>query len=77
MGVERVRRQFIASLDELGVTLIPAAGEKFDPALHEAVATIPVEDPELDGAVMEEQLQGYRSGDRVLRHARVTVGKVQ
>ncbi|MBQ9566187.1 MAG: nucleotide exchange factor GrpE, partial [Synergistaceae bacterium] len=45
---------------------------------HEAVGTVPAESPEQDGAVMGEQLRGYRTKEgRVLRAARVTVGKAE
>ncbi len=74
-GVEMVRRQFIGVLETLGVSTIKAEGEKFDPALHDAAGTQKVDDPELDGKVTSEILKGYRTKDRVLRPAQVTVGK--
>ena len=74
-GVEMVRRQFIGVLETLGVSVIKAEGEKFDPALHDAAGTEKVDDPELDGVVTAEILKGYRTKDRVLRPAQVTVGK--
>ena len=76
-GVKMVSRQFLSVLDEMGVSAIPAKGERFDPALHEAVGAVPVEDAEEDGAVVDEQLRGYRTKDRVLRPARVLVGKAE
>ena len=74
-GVEMVQRQFINALENLGVNAIKAQGEKFDPALHDAAGTEEVDDPELDGKVITERLKGYRTKDRVLRPAQVTVGK--
>ena len=74
-GVEMVHRQFINSLENLGVSEIKAQGEIFDPSLHNATATEQVEDPELDGKVINEILKGWRTKDRVLRPAQVTVGK--
>ena len=74
-GVEMVQRQFVSVLEGLGVNVIKAAGEKFDPALHDAAGTEKVDDPELDGKVITERLKGYRTKDRVLRPAQVTVGK--
>ena len=76
-GVKMVSRQFLSVLDEMGVSAIPAKGERFDPALHEAIGAVPVEDAEEDGAVVDEQLRGYRTKDRVLRPARVLVGKAE
>ena len=74
-GVDMVRRQFVGVLETLGVSIIKAEGEKFDPALHDASGTEKVDDPELDGKVINERLKGYRTKDRVLRPAQVTVGK--
>ena len=76
-GVEMVQRQFVGVLETLGVNIIKAEGEKFDPALHDAAGTQQVEDPELDGKVITERLKGYRTKDRVLRPAQVIVGKAQ
>ena len=76
-GVEMVQRQFLGVLEGLGVSVIKAEGEKFDPALHDATGTEPVEDPELDGKVITVILGGYRTKDRVLRPAQVTVGKLK
>ena len=75
VGVGMVRRQFLSTLEELGVRIIPTEGASFDPALHDAVETVPVEDPELDGRILEEVTRGYRTDERVLRASRVTVGK--
>ena len=74
-GVEMVQRQFVGVLDTLGVSIIKAQGENFDPMLHDAAGTEHVDDPELDGKVITERLKGYRTKDRVLRPAQVTVGK--
>ena len=76
-GVEMVQRQFLGVLDGLGVSVIKAEGEKFDPAIHDATGTEPVEKPELDGKVITVILDGYRTKERVLRPAQVTVGKLK
>ena len=76
-GVEMVQRQFVSVLDGLGVSIIKAEGEKFDPALHDAAGTEQVDDPDLDGKVITERMKGYRTKERVLRPAQVTVGKIQ
>jgi len=75
VGVGMVRRQFLSTLEELGVRIIPTEGASFDPALHDAVETVPVENPEQDGRILEELTRGYRTDERVLRASRVTVGK--
>ncbi|MBQ6419186.1 MAG: nucleotide exchange factor GrpE [Synergistaceae bacterium] len=75
-GVEMVQRQFVNVLEGLGVSIIKSEGENFDPSLHDASGTEKVDDPELDGKIITEQLKGYRTKDRVLRPAKVTVGKI-
>ena len=76
-GVEMVQRQFVGVLDGLGVSIIKTEGEKFDPLLHDAAGTEQVDSPELDGKVITERLKGYRTKERVLRPAQVTVGKIK
>jgi molecular chaperone GrpE len=53
---------------------VNSVGAKFDPELHEAVDMVSV-DPEDDGKIVAEYSKGYRFGDRLLRPARVQVGK--
>ncbi|MBQ6972120.1 MAG: nucleotide exchange factor GrpE [Synergistaceae bacterium] len=75
-GVEMVQRQFVNVLEGLGVSVIKTEGESFDPAIHDASGTEKVDSPELDGKITAELLRGYRTKDRVLRPAKVTVGKI-
>lgn len=73
-GVRRTAESFESALAAAGVEPIQAVGELFDPELHEAVDTIEVE-PEQEGRVMAEYSSGYRLGERLLRPARVKVGR--
>ncbi|MDR1650832.1 MAG: nucleotide exchange factor GrpE [Synergistaceae bacterium] len=73
-GVSMVQRQFFGVLQNLGLVIIDAAGA-FDPSLHEALMTVDVESGEDDGRVMEVMDKGYMLGDKVLRAARVKVGR--
>jgi molecular chaperone GrpE len=61
---------------ELGAERIPVVGEPFDPRVAEAVDTVSVADEAQDGMVLHEVRPGYRVGDRVLRPARVRVGRL-
>ena len=74
-GVAATRDLFVRRLAELGVEPVPAAGEPFDPELHEAVEEAEVDDPELDGRVVAELARGFRAGDRLVRPASVRVGR--
>jgi molecular chaperone GrpE len=58
----------------VGVEAVPSVGATFDPELHEAIDMTEV-DPEQDGTVIAEYSRGYRFGDRLLRPARVQVGR--
>ena len=67
---------FENSLAAAGVEPIEAAGLPFDPELHEAVDTTEVE-PELEGTVTAQYSRGYRTGNQLLRPARVQVGRAR
>jgi molecular chaperone GrpE len=74
-GVDLVKRQFLAKLEGFGVTRIEAAGQRFDPALHEAISAVPAASADQDGVVVGVVRHGYRIGDEVLRPASVAVAK--
>ena len=63
-------------IGELGAERLAVAGQRFDPRLAEAVDAVTVADPEQDGRVVQEVRAGYRIGDRILRPARVRVGRL-
>lgn len=77
--VEGVRLSLAAlhkRIGALGAERIPVAGQPFDPHVAEAVDTVAVADAAQDGCVVQEVQSGYRIGDRLLRPARVRVGKL-
>ena len=73
-GIRGIATSFQNALTNAGVEPVPAIGEVFNPALHEAVDTVDT-DPELDGQVVGEYTRGFRIGERLLRPARVQVGR--
>jgi molecular chaperone GrpE (heat shock protein) len=73
-GVRVTAEMFEARMRQLGLAPIASQGEDFNPELHEAVEIVPVA-PEQDNRVVEELQPGYRFGDRLLRPARVRVGR--
>lgn len=75
-GVRGTLSSFGGALQGAGVEPIESVGVQFDPELHEAVDTVEVE-PEEDGIVTAEYSRGYKIGDRLLRPARVQVGRAQ
>jgi len=73
-GVRLVRAELSAGLGRVGIESFGAAGDTFDPALHEAVATAPQPPEGADsGSVVEVYQPGYRLGANVIRPARVLV----
>jgi molecular chaperone GrpE len=73
-GVVGTARSFEQALMSVGVQTVAAVGETFDPELHEAVDMKQV-GPEDDGKITAEYSKGYKFGDRLLRPARVQVGR--
>jgi molecular chaperone GrpE len=73
-GLRLTIASFQNALAAAGVEAIDSVGEQFDPEVHEAVETEEV-NPEDAGKVLVEYLKGYRMGERLLRPARVKVGR--
>lgn len=73
-GIRSIANRIENALTNAGVEPVDAVGETFDPELHEAVDTGDA-DPEMDGKVISEYSRGFRMGDRLLRPARVKVGR--
>lgn len=71
-GMEKIYRQFMKTLEEMGVTPIEAVGKEFDPNFHNAVMHI--EDENLGENIVAQELQkGYMYRDSVVRHSMVQV----
>lgn len=73
-GVEMIYRQLQDILTREGLSSIPAAGEEFDPALHEAMMQQET-DQYPDNTVLEELQKGYLLKDKVIRPAMVKVAR--
>jgi molecular chaperone GrpE len=63
-------------ISEMGASRLEVLGLPFDPRTGEAIDLAAVADEALDGLVIEELRPGWRIGDRVLRAARVRVGRL-
>jgi molecular chaperone GrpE len=73
-GVKATERMLAAAFERFGVRKVPAKDVAFDPALHEAVMQL--DDPlAAPGTVLQVLEDGYTIHDRLLRPARVVVGK--
>lgn len=71
-GMEKIYKQMMTVLEEVGVTAIEAVGQEFDPNLHNAV--MHVEDEEVgENIIVEEFQKGYKYRESVVRHSMVKV----
>jgi molecular chaperone GrpE len=73
-GIRSIAISFQNALATAGVEPIDSIGAHFNPEIHEAVDTAEVE-AKMDGTVIDEYSKGFRMGDRLLRPARVKVGR--
>ena len=71
-GVELIMNQFNTTFEKLGVTEIPALGEKFNPDIHNAV--MHCEDEEKgENEIVEVFQKGFKLGDKIIRFPMVKV----
>ncbi|MBZ2404841.1 nucleotide exchange factor GrpE [Liquorilactobacillus hordei] len=74
-GIELVFNDMEKALKANNVTKIEALGQVFDPALHQAVKSVPAEKEQKNETVIEVFQDGYMLKDRVLRPAMVVVAQ--
>lgn len=71
-GIELVLKQFNDVLKSKGIEEIEAEGETFDPELHEAVRSVQ-DETKGEKEIVEVYRKGYKIGNKVIRHAMVSV----
>lgn len=74
-GMELIYNKFTKYLEQNGVKPIDPADKEFDTERHEAISAVPVEDEGQKGKILDTVQKGYTLNDKVLRHAKVVVGK--
>lgn len=74
-GVNLVYQKLYGALKNKGLKPMESNGEAFDPELHEAVTEIPVPDEAMKGKIVDTIERGYFLNDKLIRHAKVVVGK--
>jgi molecular chaperone GrpE len=75
-GIQIVYDQMLNILKSHGIEQIKAVGEKFDPALHEAMMQ-KAEPDRKENIVLEEFQKGYKLNGRVIRPSKVVVNKLK
>lgn len=72
-GVNLVFGKLRSTLQARGLKPMEALGAEFDPELHDAITEIPA--PGKEGKVVDVVTPGYFLNDKIIRHAKVVVGK--
>lgn len=71
-GMDKVYKQMLAELENIGVKPIEAIGKEFNPEYHNAVMQVESEEYE-SGIVAQEMQKGYTYHETVVRHSMVAV----
>ncbi len=74
-GMELIYNKLVKFLESNGVKAIDSTGKDFDDNFHDAITTIPAPDESMKNKVVDTTTKGYMINDKVLRHAKVVVGK--
>ncbi len=74
-GVRLVYNKLYNILEQKGLEPMESDGEPFDPELHEAFTEIPAPSEEMKGRVVDTIEKGFKLKDKIIRHAKVVVGK--
>jgi len=74
-GVLLVFNKLRNSLTARGLKAMETIHEEFNPDLHDAITEIPAPTDDLKGKIIDEIVKGYYLNDKIIRHAKVVVGK--
>lgn len=74
-GVALVYQKLHNTLKNLGLETMETHHQSFDPEWHEAMAEIPAPSDELKGKIIDTIEKGYVLGGKIIRHAKVVIGK--
>jgi len=74
-GIQLVFSKLRNTMQSKGVKEMKTIGEEFNADFHEAITEIPVTDDKMRGKVVDEVEKGYTLNDKIIRFAKVVVGK--
>lgn len=74
-GTQLVFNKLKRTLENKGLKAMDTKNADFDVEFHEAITEIPAPTPDLQGKVIDELQKGYFLNDKLIRHAKVVVGK--
>lgn len=74
-GVQLIFNKFTNNLNAKGVKPMETLHQPFNADIHEAITQIPAPSEELKGKVVDVLQEGYYLNDKIIRYAKVVVGK--
>jgi len=74
-GIQLVFNKLRTTLQSKGLKVMDSLHKPFDVSKHEAITEIPAPSPDLKGKVIDEVQKGYYLNDKIIRFAKVVVGK--
>ncbi len=74
-GITLIYNKINSVLQQKGLEKMETTNADFDPEFHEAIAEIPAPSEEMQGKVVDTIESGYILKEKIIRHAKVVVGK--
>ncbi|MFT4970269.1 MAG: molecular chaperone GrpE [Chitinophagales bacterium] len=74
-GMILIKNKMFSVLQQRGLKQMESKGEVFDTEKHEAITEIPAPNEEMKGKIIDEVEKGYTMNDKIIRYAKVVVGK--
>jgi molecular chaperone GrpE len=74
-GVQLVFHKLRSALLQRGLKEMDSIGKEFNPDIHEAITELPAPSPNLRGKIIDQVDKGYYLNDKIIRFAKVVVGK--
>lgn len=74
-GMELIHHKLVQNLKQKGVTCMDSQGKPFNPEFHEALTEVPAPNDDLKGKVIDVVEPGYYMNEKIIRYAKVVVGK--
>lgn len=74
-GFNLIYHKFKNSLESKGLKPMESVGKEFNSEIHDAITEIPAPNEEMKGKIVDEVEKGYYLNDKIIRYAKVVVGK--
>ena len=74
-GMVLIKNKMFSVLEQRGLKAMDSIGQPFDAEQHEAITEIPAPNDDMKGKVMDQVEKGYTMNGKIIRYAKVVVGK--